>query len=163
MKSRNKRGFTIVELIIYMGILSLILIVMTDIFSSIIDVRRDSEAITVVEQDGNFLLAKLFYDISHAQSIATPATLGATSNTLQITISGVTNTYSLNSGNLQVVNANGTNVLNSLNSSISNLTFLRLGNSSGKNTIQLSFTVTSKILRVSSTESKTYSTSVGLR
>lgn len=163
MNSKKNRGFTIVELIIYMGILSLLLIVLTDIFSSIIDVRRDSEAITVVEQDGNFLLARLFYDISHAQSISTPANLGASSSTLQLTIGGVSNTYSVNSGNLQVVNGSGTNVLNSVNSSVSGLSFLRLGNASGKNTIQVTLTVTSRILRAAGPEAKTYQTSVNLR
>jgi type II secretory pathway pseudopilin PulG len=160
---QSRRGFTIVELIIYMGILSLFLLVMTDTFSSIVDVRRDSEAVTVVEQDGNYLLAKLFYDISHASSIISPASLGSSSSALQLVINGVTNTYSISGGNLQVVNNNGTNVLNSVNSSISNLSFLRVGNTDGKNTIQLSFTVTSNITRASGPEVQTYQTSVGLR
>lgn len=136
---------------------------MTDIFASIVDVRKESEAVTVIEQDGNFILSRLFYDISHASSITTPASLGSTTSTLQIVINGVSNTYSLNSGNLQVVNNNGTNILNSVNSTISNISFLRVGNASGKNTIQLTFTVTSKIVQSSGTESKIYQTSVGLR
>lgn len=159
----KKRGFTIVELIIYMGILSLMLLVMTDTFSSIVDVRRDSEAVTAVEQDGNYLLAKLFYDISHATSIISPSSLGSSSSALQLVINGVINTYSINGGNLQVVNNNGTNVLNSVNSSISNVNFLRVGNTDGKNTIQLSFTVTSNIIRSSGPEEQTYQTSIGLR
>ena len=161
--NHKKKGFTIVELIIYMGMLSLMILVMTDIFSSIVDVRKESEAVTVVEQDGNYILAKLFYDISHATSITTPASLGSTGATLQLVINGVTNTYSLNNGNLQVVNNNGTNVLNSVNSAISNISFLRVGNVSGKNTIQLTFTVTSRIIQSSGVESKIYQTSAGLR
>ncbi len=161
--NHKKKGFTIVELIIYMGMLSLMILVMTDIFSSIVDVRKESEAVTVVEQDGNYILSKLFYDISHATSITTPASLGASGATLQLVINGVTNTYSLNNGNLEVVNNNGTNVLNSVNSAISNISFLRVGNVSGKNTIQLTFTVTSRIIQSSGVESKVYQTSAGLR
>ncbi len=159
----NKKGFTIVELLIYIGILSIFLLAMTDTFSSIVDVRRESEAVSAVEQDGNYILAKLFYDISHAQSINVPASLGASSNSLQLTINGVSNTYSISGGNLQVVNNAGTNILNGINSSISNLTFLRVGNTSGKNTIQLSLTVTSRVIRNGGTEARTYQTSVGLR
>lgn len=164
MKKLNRRGFTIVELIIYMGILSILLMVLTDTFASILEVRKESEAVTAVEQDGNYILAKLFYDISHAQSIGTPASLGTSSNTLQLTIGGVSNTYSLSGGNLQVVNNHGTNVLNGIDSSVSNLSFLRLGNIGGKDTIQMTFTVTSRIVRSGGiTETKTYQTSAGLR
>lgn len=160
---KHKKGLSIVELIIYMGLLSILLMVLTDVFVSILDVRKESEAVTVVEQDGNYILARLFYDVSRASSITTPASPGSSTSSLVINVGGVNYTYSLNSGNLQLVNNNGTDVLNSINTTISNPTFLRIGNSGGKNSIQISFTVSSVTKRNNGPETKTYQTSVGLR
>ncbi len=161
--AKRKKGLSIVELIIYMGLLSILLVVLTDVFVSIIDVRKESEAVSAVEQDGNYILARLFYDVSRASSISTPASLGASTSSLLITIGGVNYTYSLNGSNLQLVNNNGTDVLNSINTTVSSPTFLRIGNSGGKNTIQISFTVSSVTQRNHGPETKTYQTSVGLR
>lgn len=161
-RNQSKRGLTIVELIIYMGILSILLVTLTDIFSSIVNVRIESEASSAVEQDGDFILSRFMYDISRAQSITSPS-LGSTANTLQIVVGGVTYTYSLSSSNLQIVNNNGTDVLNSLNSSVSNLTFTQLGKSGGKNSIQINYTVNSKAIQHTGVATKSYQTAIGLR
>src|SRR5258708_14824797 len=71
--SLHERGFTLVEMLIYMGIFSLMLIALTQIFTSIIDVQLESQSNGSVSQDGQYILSRLSYDISRAQDIATPS------------------------------------------------------------------------------------------
>lgn len=159
----KNKGFTLVELIIYMGIFSIFLLVLTTMFTTIFSSQFETNSITSTEQDGRFILRRLSNDIQGSSAINVPSTIGASSNTLQLVINGVTNTYSLDNGNLILVNEKGTNNLNNFDSTISDLSFLRLGNNGGKNTIKFSFTTTSKTLKESGPETKTYNMTIGTR
>ncbi len=168
-KGKN-RGFTLVEMLIYMGIFSIMLIALTQIFTSIIDVQLESQSNGSVSQDGQYILARLSYDIGRAQDIATPSAvaLGTPSTTLGLVmndVNGVNYTYASNSGNLAVVNNLGTNQMNGYDTTLSAVSFTRLGNSSAgsKNTIKFSFTLTSKTSRNSTYQSRTFQSTVGLR
>ncbi|OGK25065.1 hypothetical protein A3C25_03350 [Candidatus Roizmanbacteria bacterium RIFCSPHIGHO2_02_FULL_38_11] len=146
-----------------MGMISILLVVLTEVFSSTLDVRRESESISSVEQDGNFLLNRFMYDIPRATNINQPNADGVTDTALDITIDGASFIYSINNGNLELTTGGTTKQLNGIDSTISNLTFKRIGNDDAKDTIQLGFTVTSKIQRTTGPESKSYQTTVGLR
>ena len=173
-RSRNKfgmtriekvmRGFTLIELLIYMGLLSIILVVLSQIFGSILDAHLESQASSSVHRDGRFILSKLTYDVHRANSIVLPASLGASSTSLQLDISGI-NTYSLNNGNLELTNSLGTNNLNSGDTTVSNLNFTRIGNSAAnaKNTVRITYTITSKIVRPKGMETKDFQTTIGIR
>ena len=161
--SNLSRGYTLVELLIFMGMLSILLVFLSQIFASIVDARLESESTSSVVQDGNFLLNRFMYDIARTSSVNLPNAVGVTDTTLNITIDGVNYVYALNAGNLELTVNSATSLLNSVNSSISNLTFQRIGNDDGKDTIQLGYTVTSKIQRPVGPESESYQTTVGLR
>ncbi len=168
-KGKN-RGFTLVEMLIYMGIFSIMLIALTQIFTSIIDVQLESQSNGSVSQDGQYILSRLTYDIQRAQDIATPSAqaLGTPSSTLGLVINdvnGTSYTYASSSGNLVVTNNLGTNQLNGYDTSLSEVSFTRLGNSGAgnKNTITFSFTLTSKTARNSVYQSRTFQSSIGLR
>lgn len=163
MNNRYRAGFTIVELLIYMAIMSILLVVLSNIFTSIIDVRLESESVSAVEQDGMYILSRFTYDIPRAQSITTPASLGASTNSLSIVVDGTAYTYAVNNNNLELTTSSGTDVLNSINTTISGLSFLRLGNSGGNNTIRITYTVTSVTLQNGNPETKQFQTTVGLR
>ncbi len=157
------KGTTMVEMLLYMGIFLLLLGTMMQLFSSILDVRLESDATSSVTQDGRYILARFTYDLQNAQSIATPASAGGTAPTMQFVTSGITYTYSLVSGNLQVSDGTNTNILNSYDTSVSNVSFQRLGNTNGKNTVTISFTLTSATKRVKGFEVKTFQETAGLR
>lgn len=161
-KQITMKGFTLVELIIYMGMMMIILVVLTQIFTSLLDLRLESEASSGVEQDGRFILSRMIYDIHRATSITTPATLGQSTNTLSLVIGGTTYTYALQGSNLTLATSSA-QIVNSFDNNISNLTFRRLGNDTGKHTVQVTYTVTSKTQRAAGPETKTVRTSVGLR
>lgn len=160
-----KKGFTLVELLLFMAMFSVILIVLSNLFSAIVEKQLETESVSAVESDSKYIMTRLIYDISRADSITTPATLGASSSTLSLVIGGVTYTYALSSGNLQLTQGVQTNILNSFGSTISDPNFIRLGNTgpSGKHNIRVSYTVTSKALQISGPEIKTVNTLIGTR
>ena len=160
-----QKGTTLIELAIYMGLLAILLTVFASLFTSIIDVQLESATTSQVNQDGRYILAKLSYEMDSAQSIVTPAAPSAsTSSTLTIQSNAVNSTYTLNgSGNLQVVTGSNTDVLNSSDTTISDVTFQRIGNGTTDDTIQIGFTVTSKTERASGeAESQQFQTTLSL-
>lgn len=91
MKKFLNRGFTLVELIIVMGMTSIFIVVLSDIFVGIAANRLESEATASVAEDGRFILAKLTNDIQRADSVITPEDLDV--NVTNITASSATITW----------------------------------------------------------------------
>lgn len=159
----RKKGFTLVEMLLFLAIFTGLLVMLTSIFTASLDVQKESEATSAVQQDGSYIVSRLTYDITRATSITTPASLGSQTNTLVLVIGGITTTYALTNSNVTLTNNVGTDQLNSYDTTISNLTFKRLGNSGGKNSIQINCTVTSRVLRNNGYEVKNFQTTGGLR
>src|SRR6266568_6925831 len=95
LQIKNSRGSTLIEMLLYMGIFAILLVVLTQIFSAIIDVQLESESTSVVSQDAKFLLARLNYDIQQSQNVLIPSSLGSQASTLQITSASTNYTYGL--------------------------------------------------------------------
>ena len=144
------KAFTLVEILIYMGIMAIFLTVLTNIFLTVLDVQLQSEATSNVQIDARYILSRLVYDIHRAGSISTPASAGQTANTLVTNVAS----YASASGNLQI---NGIDNLNSFATNLTNFSVTRLGNPSGKHTLTINFTL------IDQTETKDYQISVGLR
>lgn len=156
-------GFTLIEFLIYMGILSILIFVLANIFTATLDVKLESEAVAGVDLDGKYILNRLSYDMHQASSIASPSAAGQTSGSLQIVVNSVNYIYTLDgSGNLQLNTNLGVDQMNSINSKISNLTFQRIGNGSNADTILVNFTITSQTQRVSGFESRVITTALSL-
>jgi len=164
-KSFCQNGYTLIEFVIYAGILAVLLGVLSTIFTSIVDVQLESTATSSVNQDGRYLLSKLVYDVKNSSTIVTPANPGTSSSTMQVTINSINYTYSASSsGNFQVVNASTgeTNILNSYDTSVSGLTFTRIGNGGSSDTVRVAFTVkSSTIERAGVQETKSFQTTLG--
>ena len=160
--SYNKRGFTLMELLLYMGLLAIFLLVLTQVFLSSLDSLLESQANSTVEQDSRFIFSRLNYDLAQADSLSTP-TLGQTSSSLVLTRSGGQLTFSLQGNNLVITDSTGTYQLNSYATDVTNISFTRLGNSGGKNSMQVAFTIKSKTLKGATEESKTFNTTLGTR
>ena len=162
-----QEGFTLIELIIYMGLLVILLSVLTSIFMSSLDVQLESEANSAVEQDGSYILSRLAYDIHRAESVAIPVVLGGTSTTnFRIVVNGVDYTYSIDANdNLVLQEGLGpSNNLNGYNTSISNLLVTWLGNA-GKveDNLNIIFTITSRTRKNTGYETKNFQTNLALR
>jgi len=160
-----QKGITMVELLLYMSILAVFLTILTSVFTQALDVQSESQATSSVEQDGNYILTRLAYDIHRAQNINAPATNGTTTNSFQIVIGGINYAYSVDgNNNLILTNNLGINNLNNYGTSISAFSVQRLGNTGGvENTLKISFTITSRTKRASGFETKNFQTNLSLR
>lgn len=164
--ARLSAGFTLIELIIYMALLGIFLLTLTDIFTSILDVQLESEATSAVEMDSRFLLARLSYDINRASAITTPSAIGESANSLTLVIGGINYTYLANGNSLELTNNSGTSSLNGSETAISGLTFQKIANSSvsgTKETVKINFTATSIAQRTQGPEVRNFQTTVGRR
>lgn len=159
----ESKGFTLVEIIMYMGILTFLLLILTQLLSQVLSVHLESEVTSQVQQDSRFILTRLAHDINRAENIILPATPSATTSSLQVVIDGVSNSYSLSGGNLLITNNLGSDNLNSYGTTVSNLSFRRLGNIGGKNTITVSFMLQSVTVREKGPEIKNFQITAGTR
>jgi type II secretory pathway pseudopilin PulG len=168
-KLKNKElrvsgGFTLVELLLYLGIFTIFLTVTLQMFSSIFEIQVESEAVSSVNSDGRYIVQRFSYDINRASEILTPSEFGTTSATLILVIDGQNYIYSLDSGNLILENQSLTTFdqLNSTESAVLDLSFIKL-DGGGKDAVQMTFSLTSEIKRKGVDEIKTFKTSAGLR
>lgn len=160
---RFRSGFTIIELLLYMGLLAIFLSVISEIFVASLDVQIELEAISAVEQDGRYITSRVRYDLGRASYVSLPLNLGDIGQTLQATISGKVVGYSLSGSNLIITEGGNANQLNSSESLVSNLQFKKTGNVSGKPLVTASFTLTSRTKRAKGADSKVFQTTIGLR
>ena len=109
-----KRAFTLVELLIYMALVGLFLVVLTNILVTILETQAESAAVSLVDIDGRYILARLAYD----------------ANTVVLS----PQTYTVSGGNLWV----GVVRLNSYDSEISGWSITRVDD-----TARVSFIITS--------------------
>lgn len=156
-------GSTLIELLLYVGIFVSLLGMFLWVFSSIVYVQLESEATSSVTTDGKFILSRIGYDIGQAQTIGAPATPGAQGGSLQLGKNGVPYTYTQSNGTLTLTAGSTTDTLTGVDTTISNLTFLRLGNVGGKHSMTISFTLTSKTVKRSGPEERSFQTTFALR
>ncbi len=162
--TNSNRSYTIVELLIFMGLLSVLLVVVSEVFSTILDVRKESESTSSVVQDGNYLLQRLSYDIARASAINTPVNDGDSGISMGLTIEGAAYNYDLSGGNLVLTTGGNLYPLNGVNTTITYLNFQRIGNlNDPKDTIKLNFIISSVTQRSGGPEVRNFETTVGLR
>jgi hypothetical protein len=107
---------------------------------------------------------RLTYDIHNTDTIVSPNTLGTPTNSLSINTSSTTYTYALNGTNLILSDGTNTFQLNNADTKITNFSVTRLGDvSSHKNSLQISFTVTSEAKSSTGYETQNYETTIGTR
>ncbi len=165
-------GVTIIELLVYMGLLSIFMVVLVDVFVTILNAKLNTESTSALDADSRYILSRLSYDVARADTMGTPASLGGSGGTLSVTTSGITYSYSLDgSGNINLNNGSTNMKLNGNDTSLTNLTFTKIGNADTvcapqncKPTVKVSFTIQSNIvLQGNRQESQTVETTLGLR
>lgn len=143
VKQLGQRGVTLVEMLITMGLFAVFLVVIATVFTSALDVQNQTDSYSSVAAESRFVMARINQDIARSAAISTPATLGASSGTLVMTVSAATYTYALNGTRLQLTDGTGTDFITGDGVSVSGLSFQRIGNAGGKESVRYSFTLTS--------------------
>ncbi len=88
MKIPPQKGFTLVEMILYVAICSILMVTISVFLSFLLDARIRSQAITEVNQQGFQVLSLVTQTIRNGRSIETP-TIGTSSSTLSVTTGDV--------------------------------------------------------------------------
>ena len=166
---KKQQGVTLIELLLYMGIFSILLMVLVQLFGGIVNINLESQANAAVSQDGRYILNEMTYTLRQAQSYSVPIA-GASGSQLVFSTGSKSYTYSLSNDpvgqqNLLIYDGSSTERLNSYGTTVSGLTFTRLATTgtSGKNTITVSFTLTSTTHDQKGVQTQQFVTTVGGR
>lgn len=158
-----KKGFTLVELLLYIGLCTLFLGIVTQIFSAAVDVQTESESFVPVELDGRYILSRLAYDIHRATAVNEPNESGSPSPSLTLLIAGNTYRYMISGGNLLLSSSQGDNSVNSVDTTASEFSVTRLSQGVDTPSLRISLTLTAKTVPVAGPLSKHYETTIALR
>lgn len=146
-------GFTLIELLLYMLLFPMLMLIISSLFGSVMDTQLESQSYSSVDLDGRYVLAKLAYDFQSADSsndidnnIMLPATASAGTE-LDLKINNKLHTYNASSSGSLHTTLPQLLDLTSSESSVSALTFERIGPGGNRDTIKVKFRLTSKINR----------------
>lgn len=98
---RTHGGLTLIEILLYMGLFS---ILMFGLFVSAINIFQNidrNQTKTMVQEEGNFLMAKIDSSLTGVTTVSTPPS-GSSDNTLTVTNAGIPLIFSLNGKDLQL-------------------------------------------------------------
>lgn len=97
---KNNRGITLLELLIYITILSGLMVVVTDAFISLSKARGQSEARSEVNSAIRFASDLIKQDIKNTTAVSSPL-LGVPGDTLGLTVGGLPVLYNVSGGILR--------------------------------------------------------------
>lgn len=163
IKSQN--GFSLIELLLYMAILSILIVALFQLLTAIFDVQLESQSTSSVSSDARYIFSRLEYDISNAESISAPA-VGNQEQSFTYSDGISIYTYSLVNGDLMITASPSgeQDQINSYITSVTDVSFLRLSDNLNEvDTITVSFTLESDILRHGGMDSETFRTTIGTR
>ncbi|HRZ34053.1 MAG TPA: type II secretion system protein [Candidatus Moranbacteria bacterium] len=138
MKRKNKKGTSLVELLIYISIMGIMTAAIVSFIASNKKVGDRNEAISEVETQGNEIVEIISQTIRNSSTI-TGLALGASANQLTVVDNAVTIVFSLSSGKVTIKRGGASAVdLNTNQVVISNLSFKNFGNAT-KGSINFQF------------------------
>ncbi len=130
IKLQFNRGFSLIELLVYITILSGILIAASNMFISLSKGQAQSQAKSDVDSSIRFVTELIRQDVKNASSITTPTT-GSSGSTLVLIRGGISITYDLSSGSLSRKEGSNSAVnITSNNITVGTPSFTRLENTS---------------------------------
>lgn len=140
MRKNSKAGFTLPELLIYIGISAVILMALAGFFALLFYAQTNDRHIADVQEQGTAAMEMMTQTIRNASAITSPAT-GTTA--VALSLGGATSTlFNASSGILQITEASGTPVpLISLRLFVSALSFSNLSASGTKGIVRVQFTL----------------------
>lgn len=158
--SSPNRGFTLVELLVYFALFSILLVVITNLFIDALAQRDRDSLRSSLQQESEYVLAKLRHDVLNADAIIHPALSGESSPTLELDVGGDTYTYSLDSQRLLESGPDQQSYLTSNNLRVSDFEVENRSGTATSQTVTITFTLTATQLDGSEYGSRVLSTTV---
>ncbi len=141
----KKRGFTLIETIIYMGIFSTLLIVLSTLFSTIVDQQFNNKTASFLDSDYSFITSRLMYEAQNSSGILTPNEIGDESQLVTFETPFGEKIIRTRNNNLELVSLGTVEILNSQNTTIQDVRFKRLGNLNGRQAVEFKAEISSKL------------------
>lgn len=145
-KKQIRKGFTLVEMMLYVGICSVLLLSLSVALSFILSARVKNQTVSEVNQSGTQVMQLVTQTIRNAKSVNNP-TLGLSSSTLSIKTMDATKdptVFDLASGTIRIKEGNGQYIpLTNKRVIVSGLVFKNTSASSTDGgSIEINFTIT---------------------
>ena len=144
-QATSKKGFTLVELLLYIGLVVIILLAVVQLLAVMFQSRIKHQVITEVEEQGMLLIQRIIQSIRNADAILSP-TIGGVSSSLSLNVVGASNdptVFSAVSGVAQITEGVSSPVtLTAGKVSVSNLRFQNLSKTGTPGIIRIDFTLT---------------------
>lgn len=141
---RAQAGYTLIELLLYVVIVSTLLTATSVFFTMTTSARIKTQAVSEVEQQGSFALQYIARTIRNATAISSPA-IGATANTATITVPTASlspTIFSLSGTTLQVKEGSAAAIaLTSPDVQVTSLSFKNVSRSSSIEAMQVTMTL----------------------
>ncbi|MFQ5492588.1 MAG: type II secretion system protein J [Candidatus Dojkabacteria bacterium] len=144
-KPRTRKAFTLVEIILYVGLVSMLLVVVAGFLTSVLQSRERSETVSEVDSQGVKVMQDIIQTVRNAQAINSP-TQGNSAATLSLDVvdGGADPTvYDLSGGALTITEGGGAVVdLTSGRVTASGLVFENLTRPGTDGIVRIEFTLT---------------------
>ena len=144
MGNRDARhAFTILELLIFIAIFTLVMVAFTTILIVVTQVQTQQVAQNEVTQQSQFLLQQIQYYVEQSSIVDVPQDTATTTLTLRMANAGIDPTViTLASGTVYLQQGGGAlQPLNSSKVAISNLSFIKRSNAPSHDSVSVNFTV----------------------
>ena len=159
----RQQGFTLVELLVYFGLFSILLVVINSLFITSLEQQTQDLARSALQQESEYILSKLKYDIYNADDVTFPANAGDQSQSLTLVKNGTTSTYALDNERLTKTSGVETWFLTSSRVDVSALQFQNQSGSDLSQTIGITVVINSDQEDARSSATRTISTTVTRR
>jgi len=128
-KTIKKFGFTLIELTIYMAVLSIITVVVADSFLALNKGRSGVQAKSELDSNFRFAVEKMKRDVASADTLVVPGTTAASTTSLSLTIASSSVVYTLSNNRVtRQIDAQPFEYITSDTVKINSLYFNRLEN-----------------------------------
>lgn len=167
---KNNKGVTLIELILYFSLLSIVLLIAVDLMIRSSEFGLESNAKNNLQADANFINQRLASDIHRANGIDNPVNLGDFGSTLVLSIGSEIHTYDLVGSNFQYTRetpppraTTQTTNLNSNLTKVNSVSFERIGSTGGNHTVKIIFEIEDLKGKKGGPIRKTFETAIGIR
>ncbi|MFC1598317.1 type II secretion system protein J [Patescibacteria group bacterium] len=166
--SPGKGGFTLIEILLYVSIASILMLVISAFLAMLLQSRVENQVRAEVDGQAQQVMQEVGLAIRNAEDITSP-TAGNSGSTLVLDVYAVADdptTYTLSSGQIQVTEGAGSAIdLTSTRVSVSALTFTNITKAGTPGTVRVEFTITynSSSARQEYDYTKTYYATYNLR
>ncbi len=144
-QSRKQKGFTLIELVLYLALASILLLTVVTFLGVLLQSRVKNQTIAEVEQQGAQIMQLVTQTIRNAEGVNSPGQ-GASATSTSLNVVSAANdptVFDLSGGVLRITEATSTPVsLNSSRVSVSGLTFENFSRSNTPGTLRIQFTMT---------------------